>query len=84
MQRFTSKSSDGQYSVDGENLEAAIQRLGRLEDAYTDLLISQKQIPTDLEKLRQQGKQKTVQYKELLIRKLNNQNILMFLIECGL
>jgi len=83
MDRLTEKRKDGYYVVSGEDTKQAIQRLGLYEDAYESLINSLEQIPKDLEDMRQQGKEKTVRYKETLTQKLINNNIVMFFQQHG-
>ena len=83
MNRLTVKNRDG-YFVPDENRKEAIQRLGKFENAYEDLMNSQAQIPKDLLALRTQGKEKTVRYKEILAQKLINNNIVLFFEKHGL
>ena len=54
----------------------AITRLAKFENIYEDLLASQSQIPKELEKLRNEGKTKSVRFKEPLVQKLTNGNII--------
>ena len=83
MNRFTVKNKDGYYVPD-RCAKDAIQRLGEFEDAYEDLMNSQSQIPIDLENMRIQGKEKTVRYKETMVQKLINSNIVTFFERHGL
>ena len=83
MTRYTTANA-GTYSVKQENLEDAIQKLGKFEDAYDGLMSSQTQIPFDLEKMRMEGKDKTVRYKETMAQKLINNSIVMFFEKHGL
>ena len=78
MNRLTGKNENGYYVVTNEDTEKAIQRLGIFEDAYEDLMTDREQIPKSLEGMRIQGKEKTVRYKETMVQKLINNNIVMF------
>lgn len=78
MNRLTEKKEDGNYTVINNDIEAIIKRLGLFEDAYDSLMNSQEHIPKELVLLREQGKEKTVTYKEKMTRKLINNNIVMF------
>ncbi len=78
MDRLTIKNKDGYFTVDDEDIQKAIQRLGMFEDAYEGLMKSQEQIPIVLEELRKQGKEKTLSFKETMAQKLINSNIIMF------
>jgi len=78
LNRLTEKKEDGNYTVINNDIEAIIKRLGLFEDAYDSLMNSQEHIPKELVLLREQGKEKTVTYKEKMTRKLINNNIVMF------
>jgi len=62
----------------------AITRLAKFENIYEDLLASQSQIPKELEKLRNEGKTKSVRFKELMVQKLMNGNIINLIKSYGL
>ncbi|MBP1743407.1 MAG: hypothetical protein H6Q58_385 [Firmicutes bacterium] len=68
-----SKIKLGEDGYSGE----AIDRLGRFENMYFDLIAQQVEISKELEKLRSEGKTKTVRFKQLLTNKLTNSNILV-------
>ncbi len=53
-----------------------ITKLAKFENIYEDLLASQSQIPKELEKLRNEGKTKSVRFRELMVQKLMNGNII--------
>ncbi len=85
MERMTrKKGEDGIYMVDESVVEhtadgyagEAINRLAKFENMYEDLVASRKQIPGELEKLRSQGKEKSVTFKELMVKKMMNANII--------
>lgn len=92
MDRLTKPLNKGSYLADLTQVSSdprgctgeAINRLGRFEDFYERLLESQREIPKALQKLRSEGKEKTVTYKELLAKKLIASQILMLLKEHGL
>lgn len=54
----------------------AINRLGKLEDFYEHLIASQNEIPGQLQKSRDEGKEKSYRYKELMGKKLSDSYIL--------
>ena len=83
MIRYTAANA-GRYNVTQEDFEDAIQKLGKFEDAYDSLIRSRTQIPLDLEKMRVEGKEKTVRYKETMAQKLINNSIVMFFEKHGL
>ena len=62
-------------SAIAEPLSRALDRLGRCEDLLSDLEREQTELAQKLEELRLQGKNKTVQFKELMARKLVNQQL---------
>jgi len=57
-------------------LSAALRRLATFEAVYEELADSITAIPTELEKLKAAGKEKTVRYKELFAQKLTNNYII--------
>lgn len=57
----------------------AINKLGRFEDFYEGLVASQSEIPQEMQKLRNEGKEKSFRYKELMGKKLTNSHILSLL-----
>ena len=63
------------HDVDGYTGEA-ISRLAKFENIYEDLIASQSQIPKELEKLRDEGKTKSVRFRELMVKKMTNANII--------
>ncbi len=73
MERIT-RTDDG-YTVD--NLEAAIARLAAFEDAYFELIEEQEQLAHELDKLRSEGKEKSVKFRECLGKKMMNLNAIM-------
>jgi len=84
LNRLTEKKKERNYFIADENMEMAIQKLGLFEDAYESLMVSQEQIPKELESLRLNGKEKTITYRETMARKIMNNNIVMFFEKHGL
>ena len=78
MERYT-VCAGGAVSVPPEQLEAALERLARFEDMALGLEAEQGDIAARLAALREQGKDKTVQFRELLAQKLSNANMLLLL-----
>lgn len=81
--RYTYKCENGEYAARELTLLAdniyggkAIDRLAAYENIYCDIMEQQEIISRKLAELRTQNKEKSVQFKELLIKKLNNANIL--------
>jgi len=57
----------------------AVEKLAQFENFYFDLLASQEKISSELERLRNEGKEKSVRFRELLGQKLMNSNTLILL-----
>ncbi|PKM84366.1 MAG: hypothetical protein CVU86_07610 [Firmicutes bacterium HGW-Firmicutes-11] len=62
----------------------AIERLAKFENFYDDLINGQTKLTEDLALLRSEGKEKSVQFKELLTKKLVNVNVMILLKNYGL
>ncbi len=83
MARLTLISDNG-YVIDKNTLQQtdkgytgdAIEKLARFENLIEDLLNSQRQIPIELEILRNEGKTKSVRFRELMAKKITNANLL--------
>ena len=84
MDRFTVKGINGSYSIADDDVGKAVHKLGLFEDAYDELFLSIERIPSELEAMRVQGKEKTVRYKETLAQKLIYNNIAAFFEQHGL
>ena len=80
MERYTRREGD-RIAVPQERLEEA---LAQLEDMMQDLAAQQEEIPRRLQELRSQGREKTVQFRELLAQKLVNQNLCLLMERYGL
>ena len=78
MERYTVRA-EGAVSVPPDQLEAALERLARFEDMALGLEAEQRDIAARLAALREQGKDKTVQFRELLAQKLTNSNLRLLL-----
>lgn len=85
MSRLT-KALDGDfYVVDDTKVQhdtngyfgEAISKLGKFENIHDVLISRQEEISKELEKLRSEGKTHTVKFKQLLVDKINNKNIIM-------
>jgi len=57
----------------------AIDRLAKFESFYDEITKAQLEISSQLEVLRNEGKDKTVEFKELFTKKLVNNNVMAFL-----
>jgi hypothetical protein len=86
MKRYTHKVNDiNVLLIDEVKLEngfisgEAIDRLSKFESFYEDVERAQTEISLQLETLRNEGKEKTVQFRELFTKKLVNNNVLAFL-----
>lgn len=83
MERYTIRSA-GAVSVEPEQLQAALERLARFEDLAFGLAGEQEEISKSLERLRGERREKTVQFRELMARKLTNTSMLLLLEQYGL
>ena len=83
MERFTVRE-DGTAQVRVEDMKAALARLAAFEDMVENLDREQEEIARKMEDLRGRGKEKTVQFKELLAQKLVNNNMRFRLERYGL
>ena len=83
MERYTQKN-DRSITVDPERMEEALARLAAFEDMAQGLERDQENIARTLEELRSWGKDRTVQFKELLARKLVNNNMKLLLERYGI
>ncbi len=92
MARLTRQREDGAgYVVDeayithdaGGYSGEAIERLARFENAHADLLARQERIQRELDRLRDEGKQKTVRFRELLGQKMINNTLIELLEQHG-
>lgn len=61
-----------------------VSKLAIFENIYDDLLIKQEQIVKELEKLRSECKANTVKFKQLLVKKISNNNMLILFETYGL
>lgn len=80
---YVTDAIEGRFD-DKDYYGEAIQKLAIFENLYEYLIDSQTSIPKELETLRNQGKSKTVTFKELLTQKLINDSTLMLLSRHGL
>lgn len=62
----------------------AINKLAKFENIFEDLLSSQVKISEELEILRNQGKTNSLKFKELMVKKLTNNNVLILFKSYGL
>lgn len=62
----------------------AINKLAQFENFYDDLVASQGTISKELERLRNEDKKNSVKFRELMVKKLTNSNIIILLKAYGL
>ena len=79
MKRLTVMKEDHWILNEGVELKDAIELLAKFEEFHAKMLASQGEIVEELAKLRAEGKEKTVQYRELFTKKLLTNNVLAFL-----
>lgn len=79
MKRLTVRQKDQWILNEGVELNEALERLAKFEEFHAKMLSSQGEIVEELAKLRAEGKEKTVQYRELFTKKLLTNNVLAFL-----
>lgn len=68
-ERLTQFTPNGYQLKEGQQLSAALEKLGKLEDLYDSLLSEQENIEQKMAVLRAQGKQKTVAFRQLMADK---------------
>ena len=85
MERYTQQQS-GIWGLRGgsDTLPQALERLSKCENLLADLEEERQDLTQRMETLRAQGKNKTVQFKELMARKLVNQQLRLRLEQYGL
>ena len=76
MERYTVHKAGAWVLAEGESsLPRALERLARCEDLLSSLEREQAELSEKLEALKVQGRQKTVQFRELMARKRVNQQL---------
>lgn len=80
--RLTTPCENG-YRLNGDPQDVA-EKLGRLEDLCEELPAQQLAIHEKMEALRSQGKEKSCQFRELMVQKLNNSMLIATLQARGL
>lgn len=77
MERLTKKLDDqDNYIVDNDKLNQAINKLAIFENIYEELNAEQIEISKKLEDLRNEGKMKSLKFRELMTKKLTNSAVL--------
>ncbi len=92
MARLTRVLNNEVYIVDDDKVNRdvngysgeAVNRLARFENVYDDLVASQNKISEELAKLRDEGKTKSVRFRELMVKKLTNSNFVILFKTYGL
>jgi hypothetical protein len=77
MERQTRKKDNGTYEI--INIEKAAESLARFEDLYEYVIDRETSIPEELAKLRSEGKEKTLGFRELMGQKLLNTSLKILL-----
>lgn len=83
MERLTYQGPQG-WQVEEGRLAEALERLARFETAYEDILREQEELAAIMEPLKAAGRQKSAQFRELLGKKLTNQQLLLRLEFAGI
>ena len=68
--RLTRKENEAYVLTENMDVELAIEKLGKLEDMYDRLLAEYENTETQLQTLKEQGKAKSVTYRQQLANKL--------------
>lgn len=84
MDRYTKFQNEQYYLIDEGNVKydaggfsgAAIKRLGLFEDVYDEAVRNRDQLQAQMDALKNEGKEKTFQFKQLLALKMTNINII--------
>lgn len=79
MKRYTIYKDEQWCLNEDVDIFEAVERLAKFEEFHAKMIASQAEIVEDLAKLRAEGKEKTVQYRELFTKKLLTNNVLAFL-----
>lgn len=85
MERLTKKlDKNNNYIVDEDKIDQAISKLAIFENIYEELNAEQIVISKKLESLRNEGKMKSLKFRELMTKKLTNSAVLMIFKNYGL
>ncbi|HAE42607.1 MAG TPA: hypothetical protein DCG34_06755 [Clostridiales bacterium] len=79
MERQIIKKENGTYEI--IDMEKAIENLVRFEELYEYIMNRETSIPEELAKLRNEGKEKTFRFRELMGQKLLNTSFISLLKE---
>lgn len=77
MERQTHKTEIGTYEI--IDLQKAAESLAKFEDFYESIINREATIPEELAKLRSEGKEKTLRFRELMGQKLLNTSCISLL-----
>jgi hypothetical protein len=84
LRRLTRLNAEKKYLLEYSDLQEAINRLARFENLCEELVEESKSLPAELERLKGEGKEKTVSYRELMAKKLLNKSVLNALKKHGI
>lgn len=85
MDRLTRKLDNTEnYTVEDGNITRAINKLAIFENIYEELEAEQIEISKKLEVLRNEGKMKSLKFRELMTKKLTNTTVLTIFRNYGL
>ena len=74
--RLTRKENEVYVLTENTDAELAIEKLGKLEDMYDRLLAEYENTETQLQTLKEQGKAKSVTYRQQLAKKLKHKELM--------
>lgn len=75
MERYTTLVEE-KYEVDEKDMQRAVERLAVFEGIYENIVNEQTLLSEQMAVLRAEGKEKSVKFKELMVKKLNNSNVI--------
>lgn len=84
MARLTIHTPKGAALAPGTQAQAAVEKLAAYEDICAEILAEQLKLAEKMDLLRGQGKEKSVQFRELFAKKLTNSAFLARLSVRGL
>lgn len=74
--RYTKNMGENNYSFSNIDIDAIIKKLAKYEDMYDYILQDTKEIVEKMEALKASGDNKSCRFKELMVRKMTNNNII--------
>ena len=75
MKRLTQKTEAGWEICPGQE-KAAIERLAALEELYLKEKQLKQEIEREMERLHSQGKERTVRFREMMVQKMQSEELL--------